>query len=193
MRPLSKHIPNAITGLRIALTPLFLYFISQSGFRAAFAVFLVLCLTDISDGAAARTFGASSLFGAYLDVFADLLYVLSALAVLNLKGLAPLWFTVLTGVKFTEFAVTSHILKGVGNKGFWVFDGFGRGYGALAFLSPGVFCFAQFAPHFSDFVIHALLTAVGFCALISSAFRNAQCVRQVKRGEKRAAYPKKPA
>lgn len=46
-----------------------------------------------------------------MDVFTDLLYIIALLVVLNITGLAPVWFTVVVALKFLEFAVTSAILK----------------------------------------------------------------------------------
>lgn len=72
--PLSaSHIPNIISALRLAATPV-LVALAYLGQREAFAWLLVAALlSDIIDGAIARYFGFTSELGARLDSMADLL------------------------------------------------------------------------------------------------------------------------
>jgi CDP-diacylglycerol--glycerol-3-phosphate 3-phosphatidyltransferase len=72
--PLSaSHIPNIISALRLAATPV-LVALAYLGQREAFAWLLVAALlSDIVDGAIARHFGFTSELGARLDSIADLL------------------------------------------------------------------------------------------------------------------------
>ncbi len=74
MMPLSaSHIPNIISALRLAATPV-LVALAYFGQREAFAWLLVAALlSDILDGAIARYFGFTSELGARLDSMADLL------------------------------------------------------------------------------------------------------------------------
>ena len=141
------RIPNAITLSRPVFTFLFCMYIMQGALYRALAVFAVICLSDYLDGKIARALGTSTRLGASLDIGADLIYVLSSLLVLNIRGLAPVWFTVITVLKFLEFTVTSAMLrKHCQCKGFWVFDIVGRYCGMLLFLSPGVLCTAGILP-----------------------------------------------
>jgi CDP-diacylglycerol--glycerol-3-phosphate 3-phosphatidyltransferase len=111
-----------------------------------------------------------------MDVSADLLYVMASLIVLNIKGLAPPWFTVVTALKFVEFAVTSSILsRSAGNKSAWIFDWLGRCFSALAFIAPGVFCIAAMYPAVFEYVVSFLLVLTCALAAASSAVRVTRC------------------
>lgn len=177
-----SYIPNIITLTRIPLTLVLIYFVFQGEYVRAILVFSLICLTDISDGAAARALSALTHLGAYMDVGVDLFYVMSLLVVLNIKGLAPIWFTVVTALKFVEFAVTSSILKReTGNKSTWVFDDLGRWFSALAFISPGVFCLIALLPVNMRHFAYYLLIPTSTLAVISLVCRIARCVRVTKR------------
>lgn len=172
----ARHIPNTITFIRFPLTLLLLFFIHRSEYPNAVAVFAVISLTDIFDGMTARALGACTRLGAYIDVFIDLLYVMSSLVVLNIKGLAPTGFTVITALKFTEFAVTSSILKrDEEKKNVWMFDRLGRSFSVLAFIAPGAFCVAAMIPGASLYIIYFLLVPACGLAVVSFAVRIARC------------------
>ena len=178
-----RHIPNMITLSRIPFTLLLLYFILRGEYVSAMPVFAAICLTDISDGALARALGACTHLGAYMDVIADLFYVMASLAVLNVIGLAPVWFTIVTATKFIEFFITSFILKkGNSPKNAWVFDGLGRCFSALAFLSPGVFCLAILLPGGAVYFRFCFMLVTCAFAVASSIARFVRCVASVKHG-----------
>lgn len=177
-----RHIPNIITFVRIPLTLILIHFILQDEYVSAALVIAVICLTDISDGAAARALGACTHLGAYMDVAADLLYVMASLIVLNIKDLAPSWFTMVTALKFVDFAITSSILKrDAGNKCTWVFDDLGRCFSALTFISPGIFCLAALFPGNMRYVVYYILIPASALAVISFVCRIARCVRITKK------------
>jgi CDP-diacylglycerol---glycerol-3-phosphate 3-phosphatidyltransferase len=79
-----RKIPNLLTIFRIALIPVFLWwvFFSQDTDRIAWAlfVFTIAAFTDFLDGYLARKWKAISNFGKIADPLADKLLVLSALA-----------------------------------------------------------------------------------------------------------------
>ncbi len=173
-------IPCSITFSRAALTPLLLYFITQSAYTEAIAVFTAICLSDLLDGYAARILRACTRLGASMDVYADVLYILSSLLVLNTLGLAPFWFTMAAAFKFIEFAATSAILKrGGGRENTWVFDAPGRCSAALIFLSPGVFCLAAAQPGHMAYVTYFILIPACALAAASSGWRIARCIRSM--------------
>lgn len=64
-------IPNALSLLRILLTPLFLYLTYTQHLREAFICFFIASLTDWADGFFARRLHQESAFGALLDPVAD--------------------------------------------------------------------------------------------------------------------------
>ena len=176
-----RHIPNMITLARIPFTLLLLYFILRGEHVSAMPAFAAICLTDISDGAAARALGACTRRGAYMDVAADLFYVMASLAVLNTKGLAPVWFTIVTAIKFIEFCLTSFVLnKGNSPQYTWVFDGLGRCFSTLAFLSPGVFCLAILLPDCAVYMRFCIMFATCVFAAASFFVRFVRCVVSMK-------------
>ena len=65
------NLPNAITICRILLVPITVWLIISGANLAAFVTFLVAGLSDAVDGFLARTFGAQTELGAYLDPIAD--------------------------------------------------------------------------------------------------------------------------
>lgn len=109
-------VPNMLTGLRLVLVPIFLFFLfagdgHQTASRiTAFAIFAVAVITDRLDGSLARTYGVTSEFGKLADPIADKMLIGSALIGLSMLGDLPWWVTVLIlireiGVTLLRFAV----------------------------------------------------------------------------------------
>jgi len=66
-----RHVPNVLSGVRIAAVPL-LAVLAFTGHEAAFTwVLIPALLTDIADGLVARLFSLESRLGAVLDSVAD--------------------------------------------------------------------------------------------------------------------------
>ena len=79
------NIPNSVTGIRIALIPIFVllfYLPFKWSHLASAIVFALAGLTDWLDGYLARTLNQTSAFGAFLDPVADKLVVVTALVLL---------------------------------------------------------------------------------------------------------------
>ena len=88
-------LPNFLTLLRIIAIPIFLVFLSDDQFAAAFLLFLAAGITDAVDGAIARLTDTRSSLGAILDPMADKLLLLSSFIVLGLDGAIPRWLVAL--------------------------------------------------------------------------------------------------
>lgn len=88
-------IPNAITGLRLVLIPVFagLFLAGDPGW--ALAVFVTAALSDLVDGLLARVLDQRSEAGAILDPIADKLLGFVALVLLVTAGDLPLWLLAL--------------------------------------------------------------------------------------------------
>lgn len=85
-------VPNALSMLRLAGVPLFLWLLL--GPRAdgwALVVLVVSGLTDWLDGKLARWLGQSSRFGALLDPAVDRLYILATLFAFLVRDIVPWW------------------------------------------------------------------------------------------------------
>jgi CDP-diacylglycerol--glycerol-3-phosphate 3-phosphatidyltransferase len=113
------NIANALTILRIALVPVFGYFLlyddgQQTSYRLlAAAVFVVATATDRMDGDIARARGLVTDFGKVTDPIADKALMGMALVGLSVIDLLPWWVTVLVlvrevGVTVLRFVVIRH-------------------------------------------------------------------------------------
>ncbi len=82
---MTKHLPNILTIIRVALIPVMIVFFylpyEWSRFIACW-VFVAASITDFLDGYYARKHGTFSKFGAFLDPVADKLTVTTALVIL---------------------------------------------------------------------------------------------------------------
>jgi len=86
------QIPNALTGLRLALIPVFVALVlaadGERSFTAA-AVFAAAGISDQVDGWLARRWRVQSQFGKYADPLADRLMIDAAVVLLWLDGRLP--------------------------------------------------------------------------------------------------------
>ena len=83
------NVPNALTMVRMALIPVFWYLMMTDRLYAALAIFVAASLTDVADGFIARKFNLITDFGKLMDPLADKLMVISMMASLAIKGIAP--------------------------------------------------------------------------------------------------------
>ena len=88
-------LPNFLTLLRIVAIPIFLIFLADHNYGAAFMLFLAAGVTDTIDGALARLTDSRSNLGAVLDPMADKLLLLSSFLVLGFTGALPAWLVIL--------------------------------------------------------------------------------------------------
>ncbi len=101
------NTPNAITLVRIAMIPVFLYFTyaeSRVNSFVAGMVYAVTGTTDFLDGWIARKKGLVTVIGKFLDPLADKLIVMSALIMLVHLGRVAAWVVIV--VMAREFMVT---------------------------------------------------------------------------------------
>jgi cardiolipin synthase len=86
-----RQLPNAITGLRLAMAPVLPWLLVSGFHRAALAVALVAGLSDALDGLIAKRFGWQSRLGSLLDPIADKLMLGLAMLGLAWVGMLPVW------------------------------------------------------------------------------------------------------
>ena len=99
--------PNAITLVRIAMIPVFLYFTfveSRVNSFIAAIVYAVTGTTDFLDGWLARKKGLVTVIGKFLDPLADKLIVMAALVMLVHLGRVAAWVVIV--IMAREFMVT---------------------------------------------------------------------------------------
>ena len=88
-------IPNALSALRLAGVPVFLWLVLGPHHDGiAFLVLAASGVTDYLDGKLARMLGQSSKLGALLDPAADRLYIVSTMVALTIRGVVPVWLLV---------------------------------------------------------------------------------------------------
>ena len=92
-------LPNAISILRIFLVVPVGWFIVQSKYDAALAVFFVAGFSDALDGFLAKTFNWHSKLGALLDPLADKLLLTVSFIALWWAALIPAWLAALVVIR----------------------------------------------------------------------------------------------
>lgn len=183
-----KWIPNMLTSLRMVLTfiyllllyDLHLYRNNRLYFTLTIIVFVLICVTDFMDGKIARKIKAVSLLGSFLDVAADFIFIVSSLIVLIIHNVISVWCIVMVLAKFTEFLVTSYIIRNyynISNK-FFIFDYFGRIAAVNFFLIPGMSLFVYIGLNVIYINIFIYITLI--LVLISSLARCINCYKVLK-------------
>lgn len=110
-----RHLPNAITILRVLLIPVLAWLLMERNYAGAFACFVAAAVSDFADGVIARRFQLVTEFGARLDPVADKLTMLVATVMLAVLGLVPEWLAaaiVLRDVVIVSGAVAYHMVVG---------------------------------------------------------------------------------
>lgn len=105
-------VPNALSALRLAGVPVFLYLVlvtEQDGL--AVLLLMVAGITDYLDGKIARRFNQYSKLGQVLDPAADRLYILATLIGLVARDGLPLWWAVALISRDVVLAATLPVLR----------------------------------------------------------------------------------
>jgi cardiolipin synthase (CMP-forming) len=95
MRRWLRHLPNALTILRLLLVPPLAVLLLRGEYTTALWVAAIAGLTDALDGALARVFGWQSWLGGVLDPLADKLLLVTGYACLWWQGVVPTWLVML--------------------------------------------------------------------------------------------------
>lgn len=180
-----KLIPNILTSLRMVLTFIYLLLLydlhlnrhNRLYFTLTIIIFVLICLSDFLDGKIARRVKAVSLLGGFLDVAADFGFIVFSLIVLIIHNMIPIWFIVMVLAKFTEFLVTSYIIRNFhgSSNTFFIFDYFGRIAAVSFFLIPGIVSFVYIGLNIMYINIFIYITLI--LVLISSSERCINCYK----------------
>lgn len=103
-----KHIPNALTLIRLGLIIPFVLYLFEAQYQAAFYIFILAGLSDGLDGWLARHFHWQSFFGSFVDPMADKLLVAASFISLALLGSLPWWLVVLVFLR--DFTISMGVL-----------------------------------------------------------------------------------
>ena len=87
-------IPNALSGLRLLLVPVFFWLVLGMHDGWALAILMFSGISDYLDGKLARSWGQVSRIGQLLDPAADRLYIVSTLIGLALRDIVPWWLVI---------------------------------------------------------------------------------------------------
>ena len=87
-------VPNLLSLLRLLGVPVFLYLaLGPEADGWAVALLMASGISDYLDGVLARKLNQVSRLGALLDPLADRLYILATVVALTVRGILPLWVT----------------------------------------------------------------------------------------------------
>jgi phosphatidylglycerophosphate synthase len=140
-------IPTAISSLRIAVLPLFLYLYNLGYVVACLGLLAFCAATDYLDGYMARKLEVPSRFGAFYDAATDFILMLGIYLSFVIYGFYPLWLPLLIVAAFLQFLFTSRYLKKI-------YDPVGRYLGSALYIgvvltmlwpTPPLFAFVQYA------------------------------------------------
>ena len=93
-------VPNLLSGLRLALIPVFLYLLLVAHADGwAVAILMFSGASDWADGKIARLLNQSSRLGVLLDPTVDRLYMVTVPVLLAVSGLVPWWFVIVLIVR----------------------------------------------------------------------------------------------
>ena len=95
---------NKLTLMRVFLIPVFLLLAYSQRMYAAFAVYIIACVTDFVDGYVARHYNQTTNFGKFMDPLADKVLVAAAMCYFVEVGWMPGWVVAI--VLLREFAVS---------------------------------------------------------------------------------------
>jgi len=95
----SSITPNALTMIRILLTPAVFLVISAENYRLGLPFFLLVAFTDALDGSLARTRGQITRFGMLFDPLADKFLIGSMVMLLVFRYLDPFLALAVLGVE----------------------------------------------------------------------------------------------
>lgn len=108
-------VPNAITLLRVACLPVFLWLLFGLGNRAGAAILLgALGATDWVDGWVARRFNQTSAVGEIIDPVADRLLFFVGIIAIAIDGSAPLVLCVLVLAREAAVSAATLVLAAMG-------------------------------------------------------------------------------
>ena len=108
-------VPNAISAVRLACVPLFLWLLFGAGEQSAAAVLLgLLGATDWVDGTVARRYHQVSNLGKVLDPVADRVLVATSVIAIIVRGAVPVWFGAATLAREAVVSIAVLLLASMG-------------------------------------------------------------------------------
>jgi phosphatidylglycerophosphate synthase len=125
---------------------------------AALGLYAVVLLSDAADGRVARRLGLITRFGAYFDVLADMIVILTLLSVFSFMGHLPTWLPAIPAVIAASFLLSSR-------RSSPRYDPIGKHYGTLLYLVVGALIWGVAPPVRTGFT--AAIVAMSVLVLAS--------------------------
>ena len=112
-----KTMPNYLTMLRVALTPVFMILYHYVGAFFSLLAFSAAAITDLLDGRIARRTGKVTDFGKFMDPLADKLLVCAALVLFlrSAPGLITSWMVLIIVIREIVITVLRTLAARKGN------------------------------------------------------------------------------
>ena len=110
------NVLNFFSFLRIALVPVFLWFLLEEMFVSAITVLAIAGLTDFLDGYLARKLNQTTKLGKLLDPVADRLYIFATILALSATGYVPWWLAGLVILRDLLMLISLPVLASVGHR-----------------------------------------------------------------------------
>ena len=106
---------NLLSASRVVLGAMWLWAFVRNDRRCIVLGTIALCaaLTDLVDGPLARRVGSASPLGRWLDSFADVAFVLTALSCEAAVGAVPAYIPILIATSFAQYVIDSILISGV--------------------------------------------------------------------------------
>ncbi len=94
-----QGVPNLITWARLIAVPVLVWLMLADRMAEAFWLFVAAGVSDAVDGYLAKRFNAESVFGSYLDPFADKIMLIAVYLLLGHAAYLPIWLVLLIIVR----------------------------------------------------------------------------------------------
>ncbi|MDR0813890.1 MAG: CDP-alcohol phosphatidyltransferase family protein [Oscillospiraceae bacterium] len=119
MKKLIYNIPNLISGVRIALVPVFIavYLLEKTEIKiTAIIIYAAAGVSDFLDGYIARKFKLTTKLGKVLDPLGDKLMMVSALVMITVDRIIPFWAAAAVIIKEAMMGIGGLIISRRNNK-----------------------------------------------------------------------------
>ena len=126
-KSIQLFIPSGITSIRVILAPILFFTLINNFILYSLFIFVFAVATDALDGYVSRKLDVASSMGAYFDVVADFILILSGFSGFVFIGLYPFWLIIIIILMFLQFIITSKFKLPV-------YDPIGKYYGSFLFI-----------------------------------------------------------
>ena len=152
---LKINLADAITGLRVLLSPMIFFNIISDRVLPGLTLYLVALLSDLLDGYVARKTNTVSTSGAFFDVSADFLLAISGITSCIMLDRLNYLVLIVSILMFAQF------IAGFGGR--IVYDPFGKLFGIIILICTP---FILVGPSFIGYLINSSILFLGLGSLV---------------------------